>query len=411
MSAHPQPGRQAAILAILGAVLCVQAAALAGPREQARRIHDRIAGVPPTAAVLDEMEALIADDGDPIAAAWRAMEEPAFYNVTLKNWVTPWTNEEQTVFAPLNDYTATVIGMIRDGVDFREVLSGDILYVGAGDLGLPAYSTSGNAHYEAMETGGVDLKSGLVATTQSALTGLPPEATAGVMTTRQAARAFFIDGTNRAMFRFTFMNFLCTDLEPLKDTTRPPDRIRQDVSRSPGGDSRIFLNNCVGCHAGMDPMVQAFAYYDFEYDHDADPDAVSGRLVYNAEGTVDPDTGTRVQGKYLINAGTFEYGYATPDDRWDNYWREGQNQLLGWDTNGLGLPGSGRGAKSLGVELANTEAFASCQVKKVFQAVCLRPPQDAADRTQVDAMTASFKASGYDLRQVFAESAVYCMGD
>ena len=47
------------------------------------------------------------------------------------------------------------------------------------------------------------------------------------------------------------------------DTTRPPDRIRQDVARSPGGDSRLFLNNCVGCHSGMDPMAQAFAYYNF----------------------------------------------------------------------------------------------------------------------------------------------------
>ena len=43
----------------------------------------------------------------------------------------------------------------------------------------------------------------------------------------------------------------------------PPDRIRQDVSRSPGGDSRVFLNSCIGCHSGMDPMAQAFAYYNF----------------------------------------------------------------------------------------------------------------------------------------------------
>jgi hypothetical protein len=97
-------------------------------------------------------------------------------------------------------------------------------------------------------------------TTQSSLTGIPAAATAGVMTTRAAARAFFIDGTNRAMFRFTLMNHMCNDLEQVKDITRVPDRIRQDVSRSPGGDSRIFLNNCLGCHAGMDPLAGAYAY-------------------------------------------------------------------------------------------------------------------------------------------------------
>ena len=51
-------------------------------------------------------------------AAYRAMEHRAFYDVTLKNFAMPWTNRDQTVFAPLNDYTATVIGMVRDDVPF-----------------------------------------------------------------------------------------------------------------------------------------------------------------------------------------------------------------------------------------------------------------------------------------------------
>lgn len=369
-------------------------------RRQAKRIHDRLAGVPPTAAVLDTMEQYIID-GDILSAARAAMDHPAFYNVTLKQFVTPWTNEEQTVFAPLNDYTATVIGLIRDDADFRTVLYGDVLYVGASSLDLPPYSASGNAHYRAMEDNNINLgdPAQLVATTQSAVTGLPPTATAGIMTTRAAARAFFIDGTNRAMLRFTFINHLCTDLEPIKDTSRPPDRIRQDVSRSPGGDSRIFLNNCIGCHAGMDPLAQAFAYYDYDYDSDTDPDGENGRLVYS-DGVV--------QEKYLINASNFKYGYATPDDRWDNYWRAGPNALLGWDNT---LPGGGNGAKSLGIELAHSEAFATCQVEKVFKTVCLRSPTDSADRSQLTAMVSSFEANNYRLKQVFAEAAAYCMGD
>ncbi len=65
------------------------------------------------------------------------------------------------------------------------------------------------------------------------------------------------------MFRFTLIAQLCNDMQTVEDITRPPDRIRQDVSRSPGGDSRVFLNSCIGCHSGMDPMAQAFAYYNF----------------------------------------------------------------------------------------------------------------------------------------------------
>lgn len=378
--------------------------ALAGDREQAKRIHDRLVGTPPSAACLDQLQNTLTTVS-PSAAAMDAITDDGvgdncvgqeFYRVTLKNFVTPWTNEEQTVFAPLNDYTATVIGIVRDNYDFRRILWDDILYTGP----APSNLTTSNAHYQALEDNGADLQAVLTETTQTAAMSLPVGAAAGVMTTRAAAKAFFVDGTNRAMFRFTLLNHLCNDLEQLKDTSYTPDRIRQDVSRSPGGDSRIYMNACIGCHNGMDPLTQAFAYYNYEYpvDGNGDPDYDAGHMVYTA-GTV--------QGKYLINANNFEYGYITPDDNWDNYWRTGSNSALGWDS---ALTGSGSGASSMGKELAHSEAFARCQVEKVFKAVCLRAPVDATDRSQIDAMTASFKSSNYKLKQVFADSAVFCKG-
>ncbi len=373
----------------LVALAAFAASAGAGPREQAKRMHDRIAGVPPSAAVLDAMEDEITA-GRAEAAALIAMDNPSFYSVTLKNLVTPWTNREQTVFVPLNDYTATVIGMVRDDLPFNQVLSADVLYVGNAGLGLPAVSPANNDHYEQMETRGVNLLTGLQRTTQSGVYGTPPAATAGVLTSRAAAQSFFIAGTNRAMFRFTLMNYMCRDLEQVQDTSRPPDRIRQDVSRSPGGDARLFLNNCVGCHSGMDPMAQAFAYYTY--------DEAQGRMVY---------TGGNVQPKYFNNDTTFAFGFRTPDDAWENRWRAGHNALLGWDQS---LPGSGSGAKSLGEEFGASDGFATCQVEKVFRTVCLRNPQDEADRDQIESMTSSFRSSGYRLKQAFADAATYCMG-
>ncbi|MFK8018312.1 MAG: hypothetical protein AB8B86_00950 [Pseudomonadales bacterium] len=376
----------------------------AGPLEQAKRIHDRIAGVPPSSTVLADM----ADDingvngRSAIDAAYQAMNNPAFYSVTLKNLSTPWTNIDFDPFAPLNDYTATVIGMVRDNADFRDILSANSLYRGntnhASLAGVPAYSNTSNAHYEAIELNNADLSDPavLVADTQTAVMGTPAAGTAGVMTTRAAAKAFFIDGTNRAMFRFTLLNHLCNDLEQVKDTSRPSDRIRQDVSRSPGGDSRLFLNSCVGCHSGMDPMAQAFAYYDFVND-DGDPEGDNGFLQYGAG---------QVDSKYFNNDTTFPHGFITDDDQWSNYWREGPNaEVLGWDSS---LSGTGNGAASMGAELANSEAFAQCQVKKVFKQVCLRDPGEA-DRTAFDNIVTNFK-TGYQLKQVYADSAVYCMG-
>ncbi|MCW8986527.1 MAG: hypothetical protein OQK75_02550 [Gammaproteobacteria bacterium] len=396
--------------ALFALLLILTAQVFADSRTQAKRMHDRLTGVAPSPAVLNSMEALLdtGNSADAVEAAYIAMNNKHFYNATLVNLITPWTNEARAVFpedmdteGTLNDYTATVIGAIRVEIDFRRILYDDILYVGAVG-GLPAYSYSSNAHYQVLEATGADMGDPgvLIPVAQSANTGgvLTSADTAGVITTRAAAKAFFVDGTNRAMFRFTVLNHLCQDLEQLKDVTLPADRIRQDVSRSPGGDSRIFMNACIGCHTGMDPMTQAFAYYDY--------DKTANRLKF--------ENGV-VQQKNLINADNFKPGYIVTNNNWLNYWRQGNNSLLGWDTS---LPGSGGGsgaASAMARELAHSEQFARCQVEKVFQAVCLRPAGNTADRSAVNNILANFKlpfkkSTGYELKRVFAETAVYCKG-
>jgi hypothetical protein len=366
--------------------------------DRARRMHDRLAGVPPDDATLASMAAFITA-GRADLAADLAMRDPAFYNVSLKNFVTPWTNEERTVFAPLNDYTATVIGMIRDDVPFNLVLSEDILYIGQPGLVTPNHQHTSNAHYEALENGGFDLGDPgvLVPRPQSSLSGTQLSAAdaAGVTTTRAAAKAFFSAGTNRAMWRFTAINYLCRDMEQQLDISRPGDRIRQDVTRSPGGDSEIFLNTCYGCHTGMDALSGAFAYYEWESLAAED----EGRLVHTP-GVVQP--------KYLINGNVFPLGYITRDNSWINYWREGQNAALGW----RGVSEVGFGAKSLGAEVTATRAFSICQVEKVLEHVCFRPPKDRDDRDAVERIADEFELNGsYLMKGVFASVAEHCMDD
>ena len=386
---------RAALVGLL--TISLAAPANAGYREQAKRMHDRLAGVPPTQDVLDDMQnaldpSLLCDTGltttcDATGAANIAMQNVNFYNVTLKNFASPWTNRDQSVFVPLNDYVATVIGMIRDDVPFNTLLSADLIYHGRN--GTP--SAGNNTHYEQLEANNANLRDDLVFTTQSSIMNIPPPATAGVMTSRAASEAFFIAGTNRAMFRFTLLNHMCNDMEQIHDVNLSPDRIRQDVSRSPGGDSRLFLNSCIGCHTGMDPMAQAFAYYNFREDTNV--------LEY---------TSPVVQAKYFNNDLNFPQGYVTPDDAWENRWREGQNSYLGFDPS---RDGYGNGAKSLGEELGNSQAFAACQVKKVFKTVCLRDAEDDADRLKMQQITATFRASNtYSMKQVFADTADYCKG-
>ena len=93
--------------------------------------------------------------------------------------------------------------------------------------------------------------------------------------------------------------------------------------------------------------------------------------IVKANGTPTPGN---VQAKYLNDAGAFPLGFVTIGDSWINYWRSGPNAFVGW--NG---PGSGQGAKSLGMELAQTRMFSECQVEQVFEKICYRTPNGAAD--------------------------------
>jgi len=256
------------------------------------------------------------------------------------------------------------------------------------------YSQMNNDHYIQLEQSRVDLSNPamFVPVAQSSLPGaqISSADAAGVITTRAAGEEFFSAGTNRRMWRFTAVNFLCHDMEALNDITRPADWIRQDVTRSPGGDSRIYHNTCVGCHAGMDPLAGAFAYFEW--------DDMAERVVFTAG---------QVQAKYLINDNTFRGGYVTMDDSWRNEWRAGPNAALGWRA----AASSGNGPKSLGVEVASSRRFSECQVSKVFERLCLREPGDPTDRAEIQRVADVFEAQSYSMQRVFAEISTYCMGN
>lgn len=366
-------------------VTLVSSSALAGPKEAAWKLHNRLAGVPPvktaTADPLKQMEDLIRA-GNPEAAAAIATSNPNFYNVVLKNWVKPWSNREQTSRDELNDYVATVLGVIRDEVPFTEVLSGDIIYTVNGSP--TAYSTMNNTHYTEAERSNSNLMANLTRQTQSALTGLPANAVSGVLTTRAAGAAFYSAGTNRRVNRFNFINYLCHDYEALHDVNIPDVRVRRDVERNPGGDSRTYKNKCVGCHAGQDALGGAYAYYDF----------VGGRLVY---------TPNIVVAKMNHNV-YYSAGFVTTDDNWINTWAQGQNAKLGW----RGAT-AGNGVKSLGQMLARSSAFSTCMAKKVFQLVCLKEAINTDDVAMVTELATQFEQENYNMKKLIVNTSVGCI--
>lgn len=356
-------------------------ASWAGPRETAWKLHNRLTGVPPKKAQLDQMETLI-KSGRPEEAARVAIEHKNFYNLVLKNWVKPWTNREQTSRDELNDYVATVIGVIRDDLPFTQVLSENILYTVDG--ATPDYSFSNNDHYKNAESRNLDLKVSLRKRTQSTMTGLPANAVSGVITTRAAGASFFSAGTNRRVNRYVFMNYLCRDYEQLHDVTVPDYRVRPDVERKPGGDARTYKNTCVGCHAGQDALGGAYAYYDF----------VGDTLVYTP-GTVVTKMN---HNQYHPDA------YITTDDSWLNLWASGQNAALGW----RGAT-AGNGVKSIGQMFANSKAFSQCMAEKVFKLVCMKSAVNEDDKDFVAEQAVAFEKNNYKMKDLFINTSVGCI--
>jgi hypothetical protein len=358
---------------------------LAGPREQAWRIHNRLAGTPPGPAVLAQMESFIRAS-QPQQAVMLAMNNSGFYNITLKNWFKRWTNVDQTNRVPLNDFVATAIGMVRDNIPFNTILSADLIYrAPAGMNGVEEFTIENNDHYEDLENKNIDLMNTLIRRVQSQETGIAQ--TAGVMTTRAAAEAFLSAGTNRRMNRFAFMNFLCHDYEALHDVNLPDVFVRKDVDRRPGGDSRTFKNKCVGCHAGQDSLAGAWAYYDY----------TDGRITY-APGIVSP--------KINLN-NLFNDGHQVVNDSWSNLWAQSTISSLGWQGNL-----SGNGAMALGQMLTRSQAFGQCMAEQAFKVTCLKKPINTADINRVKQFATEFETTdSYNMKKLLVKTATICVGE
>ncbi len=353
-------------------------------------MHNRIAGVPPAPAVLATMESLIAS-GQMEAAAREAIKNKNFYNVVLKRFFAPLSNRDINPRADFNDFIATAVGMVRDSdtTPFDQILYGDILYTVAG-AGTP-YAANSNNHYRDAENANMDFSVALTKEVQSARNGLPANAVAGVMTTRTAGENFYQAGTNRRMNRHMIMGFLCKDYEELHDITIPDNHVTRDVERNPGGDSRTYLNKCVGCHAGQDALRGAHAYYDFN----------NNAVTYNGDLAQTP--ANRVVGK-INRVNSFADGKVVRDDSWVNTWAQGKNASLGWRT-----VTQGNGAQSLGRMFARSRAFSVCMAKRVFKLVCLNDVKSAADKAKVEALATSFEAGQkYDMKNLIVKTSAGC---
>lgn len=346
-----------------------------------QKLYERLTGVPllhtdPRLVKLMKLES----EGNLEELTSLITSDSAFYNVTLRDWAAEMSNREETPFVELDDFQTMIIGVARDDMDARLLLTGNFRYEGDPALALPVATHLNNTHYQQLEARRADL--------QRMLTRREPQwddvqEAAGLLTTRAWARAHLIAGTNRRAVEFAFREFMCSPISQWKDEGLPDFRVRRDVDRAPSGEPQTYQKECRSCHAAMDGMAGAFANFDF----------VGERIVYYGP--------LRVAPKMNQNATVYPQGYNTTDTFFVNLATQHHNTSFGWRGSLDGI-----GVNEFGAMLANSRGFSRCLAQRAYKKICRHPSTSEASQKTIEAVTDRFEAGGYRLRAMFGDVAI-----
>ncbi len=351
---------------------------------------------------LIQMEALL-KAGNPRGAVAIASADRLFYDVQIREVAKIMSTREQTIRAPMSDFVATFIGVVRDSDtrSAKELLTGNFTYrVDPAVIAtLPANASirqaeqadfiQSNNHYLDLATRRLSPSAVLIPSTpQRAMQGNGMNAVvinhpdpAGLLTSRAFVEAHAVAGTNRRPIEEMMQEFMCVDMHGWADGNAPDDRVSQDVTRTPSGSVNLYLTTCKTCHSGMDGLRGAWAFVDF----DNDAQTIS----------------TTVLAKMTRNQTEYPQGYRMTNNSWVNNATLGKNaDQFGWRSST-----SGTGLGALGKLVADSRGFSRCMVKKAFQAVCRRTPL-AGEESLVRSLADQFEADGYHARRMYENVAV-----
>jgi hypothetical protein len=376
-------------------------------RKRAQEIHSRLTGIktPISNPILGEMESLL-NVGDSVGAAAKVTSDPSFINITVRDFAAKMSNRDETINLPLNDFTATVVGIVRDERNAQTMLTDDITYQAdltkapvPGDL-IDDILRSNN-HYEALTTGRYDLSQVLVPKKQKLFNGTEAvnnPSPSGLLSSRQWMAAHAIAGTNRRLVEYAFRQFTCQGIENVADASGPDNVIARDIDRFPGGSHSKFTSSCRACHTIMDGFRPAFAQWTFSNGF-----AKHAYVVPKIAMNVDEDTsvGMKMEPDFVTyklnkNATVFSEGNVSTDDKWVNNATRGTNaELFKWKTT------SGKGLRAFGQALSETAAFPRCMAERVFKQVCKRKPASSDNAMLTNAATEFSTTRGFNLKFLF----------
>ncbi len=311
------------------------------------------------------------------AALATMMKEDGFLQVRIRNFAAPFSSKDHSPLEALNDLQALIIGVTRDSLDARLILTGDFHYAALEKYGLPDVSMSHNDHYTAFENFNLKFSNDLKKYDKQ----WPNFASAaGALTTRAWSKINFDMGTNRRNVPNSFNVFLCSPIDSWKTRGVPDIYVRRDVTRNNAGDPAVYQNFCRNCHGLMDGMGGAFAKFDF----------TEGSIQFSKDGVME---------KMNQHADVYPDGYVTSDDSWENMLHYNPSIDFGWRT-----PMKGQGIKQFAEMLANSKAYSSCLVKKVYQEICGTSITEAAPEL-LEPLRTKFEGDSYKIKPLISNIA------
>ena len=274
------------------------------------------------------MEPLIAA-GNEADAVKIATADASFYNIRVADMFRKISTREENILAPLSDLVATGVGVVRDGINAKELLTGNFTYQMDPALGY-TYDSSGNPqaiqglppgadgtdvinlaapkflnmmiyndYYRFIESLNLSLFNVLtrvngqlvLANRDVAGNGVqgnpvPNPDPAGMLSTRAWSLSTETAGTNRRAVEYSFREFMCTPMANMADASMPDDHVGRDVDRAPGGNVATYQTTCKACHNVMDGFRPAFAHFDFG--GPIDTMAIAYYPLYHVDGSLNP---------------------------------------------------------------------------------------------------------------------------
>lgn len=273
------------LVVVASAFSIINAHAAESDMLKAKKLYERMTGVKvsSTKPELKKVAEFIAK-GDTRGAANYITGTSDFLNVQVKNLSLKLSNKDESVKVPFNDFSALIVGVVRDGKDFREILTADYFYdvknVPKVTDQRTRYFTQEN--FTPVETAYMDLQTSLQLQSRQKLVktawSTPYQQTdksfdlvnladnpepAGVFSTRTFAERNLSGGTNRRAVEFSLKQFLCVSMAEAADSSASDQYVGRDVERFPAGDHNKYLTSCKSCHSVMDGMRGAFAKMDY----------------------------------------------------------------------------------------------------------------------------------------------------